>query len=363
VSGDTFDLKCPLCDKHYTLPLAKVIKNAGKSIRCPRCHERFVIPNPLQDEPPSEHAPEQLNESAPQRFDEPEPAAPIFEPTSEPAEAPVRVSSEVAAQETIPPVEEMPSPPPMSFEQTASEGPFIDSPTTIQNAPTPEEADDHAACPDSATPDEAVSTEVSSELPETFPIEAPPPQLPPVPVSSPAPPKPRRGARASVTPVFALVQDEPEPRRRGRFGARIEPPGRIEPIVTPVVEPIEPPIESHPTESPPTKSPLVESTGIEAADHEQPVEAEPIDKTEPIASAEPESDGEAPVLPSKTDTPIRAAPTTPPVEAPSAAISSPPPADLSAIRRSVALLATMSVIIAVVLVAILLTLLGIIPRK
>jgi hypothetical protein len=409
VSSDIYELNCPFCDKLYKLPREKVIKHVGKSIHCRKCGQPFSIPALPPEEPdeitppPGEVFPEQppaatepviAHESEPIAVAEPEPSA------SEPAEE-YSIATPFASGDSFEPpaLEEYAQPPIVDFAIepaaddlhehdeaafTAPIGDIVDAPesasyfaseslveatiplernepTTIaiadevsaeESAPAAEfgsiepehplESQPHESVHEFAMADESVERpELPAELPEalaaeTQPIEAPPPQLPPVPVSAPVPPKPRRGARTAVAPVFDAESEEPQPRRRGMFASRAEQAA---------------PIETIPTDP----AAAGESPVFEAIHEEVAVESEPS----PAArSTEPETAMSAPKFAVGEAVPIAINPAIAPTQI------SPQILDVwSSVRRALMLLATMSVIIAIVLVAILLTLLGIIPKK
>jgi hypothetical protein len=159
--------------------------------------------------------------------------------------------------------------------------------------------------------------------------------VPPV----PAPPRRLKRARTAVAPVFDPVAEEPQPRQRGRLAEGLE------------TEAVDFSVFASTASSSPSEVPAIETAIPEhEEDGSQDSSLPPPLKKQSASEEELE---ESPM-------PARQA-------AGSASLFSPAAEklaqDLSAIRRFAALQAIMSVVIAVVLVAILLTLLGIIPKK
>jgi len=357
VSSELYDLNCPSCGKHYTLPLDKVVKNAGKRIHCRRCHQLFVIPIPtavpikdaVTQSPDLALVPEApTSEEAAIAAPGVEPPTPMVE-----TEAPSEAQTEVG------------EPPSLSEygESTIADPPAeAHAPADSETATTTTDHDSihGVAMADAPARDEGEAVqEVPSELPTALDIEAPPPPLPPIPVSTPALPKPRRGGRASVAPVFdPTEEEEPQPRRRGRFGMRSEPRAPIDAAVSPALEHDEPVADLPPGESMEITPPVIEASHPEPA-----VEKESTDDGNTLELSADVVADTTPALPISEDPSLQVIAPAPSTAKADSAISTPVSEDLSAIRRSVALLATMSVIISVVLIAVLLALLGIIPKK
>jgi hypothetical protein len=190
---------------------------------------------------------------------------------------------------------------------------------------------------------EAPAERAAELVEEPVEVTPPPPPRVAVPVAAPPPPKSRRGGRVAVTPVFDAVEEEPVPRRRGKFAIRSEAAEQTDaPVALPVdavATPVEPPVVESPREevAGASETPALDESGVGAVPR-------PADAVS--------------ISPSREDPPILA----------STAMQSMPVMertlqDWAAIRRSLALLAVMSVIIAVVLIAVLLAIVGIIPRK
>jgi hypothetical protein len=199
-----------------------------------------------------------------------------------------------------------------------------------------------------------------SDAADVPPIQSPPPSAPAP--RTPLPPahvRPRRGARAVVAPVFGAEAEEPQPRRRGRFAMAPAPIPSAEIEASPLAGDAEITVESIGIASAAVEPPQAHQEHlISEPDKEQDVvsesalESHPIAKADAGAAAQSSLEDSVAVAGAPLPPEVMMAPASPAIQK-----------DLSAIRRFTALLAIMSVVIGLVLVAILLTMLGIIPRK
>jgi hypothetical protein len=288
--------------------------------------------------PVHEHAPEEA-------FDEPPPVSSYF-------------AAEQVTVESVPTVIDEP---PAIVESE----PVVET-SLVESEPTPAtQAPGTLDLSDTATAGEAISaSEEASEPTEEDTIEAPPPHLPPVPVMLPPTqiaPKLRARPRTAVAPVFDAVSEEPVPRRGGLSA---ETPRVVESFdaAAPPAEEIEPATDQ-PSEN---ESPITESVTADEPvlphriDREQPALSEHSEPFEHIAVSEPDLGLRVSALASTSIHDASAAAST---ELSPMSLSDRSIADLSVIRRFTALLAIMSVVIALVLVAILLAIMGILPKK
>jgi hypothetical protein len=260
---------------------------------------------------------------------------PITEIASETPEAAKYFASESLLEPAIPLTDDEPPADAISHEERAPESSAAGVVDSIEPA-EPVPSDPHDSMRAFAMVDELPdSLDIESHV-----VETPPPQVATAPSAPPPLRKPKKSVRALVAPVFDAESEEPQPRRRGMFGSRTEPEAPVEILAAVAAAPAE---------------------EVQAVDVEVDKETdEPESSFASRLTGQPELEtAESEPPPAKRERPpVVASPATGPMQA------SPEVLELwSAIRRSVALLATMSMIIAIVLIAILLTLLGIIPKK
>ncbi len=238
----------------------------------------------------------------------------------------------------------------------ASHEPLQDESATVSQAEPDGEAEREEPAIksswDVAEEDEPVA-EPNEEEPAEVSLEAPPPLPPPPDVRAAQPltppSKPARAERVPVTPLLVEEEDddEPVPRRRGRFGLGVGKTPPAQAVTPPVVEEVHAVVE-------PLKPP---AEAVEEREGQAVLEGlgEPDARTAGADDAGTTTPAEASM---REDPPGILAPEHRPVSI--------PPNILEvwlAMRRSLMLLAVMSVVIAVVLIAILLAILGIIPKK
>lgn len=358
VGNDLFELSCPFCDKHYKVPREKVLKHAGKSIHCRHCGKAFVVP--AIPGPETQRAIE---------FDEPVPLKPAT-----PTPVPMPVIDEPPT--IAPPLENK-----TEVEETAAEqeGDYATTPPTVSDASehdapagvdevvaeeTPSAGDDlgqgkaidlaEDVSPGDSEPDDAndeTAAGVNAELEAIPPAEARAPAMempvepPPPPLAPPFEAKPRRRAKVTVSPVFDAQpeEEEPEAAKRGfSFGF-----GRKKGA------------EAETTAAPVTKAATtIGAAEVAAEPHAEPHEEEPASVEIPaMAEVETEPPPMKEIVPVSEPAARRA------LVRPTPAAEATQPSELTTIKRCLVLLSIMSVVCAVVLVAILLGVLGLLPHK